>query len=221
MTTQKHTKLPFSHLTALLYPKLHFIEYSGEYNLPQVPAGPGKYTPFDDRDEFLHHWLHLAIEHRKADSVHSLVPEVLHFYHFHLQKFFADIQYDLEAFCKTANRTALFDELLLMMENAFFHLQELFEADLLLANSSAKPLSMARFHYTTYDSGRADIEQHINSFATTFFTLAKKSYTNYANQLCDLLNAIGKNVSIAYPGESAHDYLRRQTGLREQYKFEN
>lgn len=33
--------------------------------------------------------------------------------------------------------------------------------------------------------------------------------------------SIGKNVSIAYPGETTRDYLRRQTGLREQYKFED
>lgn len=107
MTTQKHTELPFSHLTTLLYPKLHLIEYGGEYRLPNVPEGPGKYSPFDDREEFLLHWLHLAIEQRQADSVRSLVPEVLNFYHFHLQKVFVDIPYDLEAFCKASNRTTV------------------------------------------------------------------------------------------------------------------
>ena len=75
------------------------------------------------------------------------------------------------------------------------------------------------FHFDSYEAGRLDIEEKINSFATEFFRHAKESYTDYANQICHHLDAIGKNASIAYPGETAKDYLRRQTGLREQYEL--
>lgn len=216
-----NTELPFSHLTALIYPQLHFVEYGGEYKIPEVPDGPGKYAPFDDREEFLLSWLHFAIQHRQPNSVRSLVPEVLNFYNYHLQKVFADIQCELEAFCKASNRTALFDEIFLMIDNAFFHLQDRFEADLLRVANSTEPLSASEFHYKSYEAGRTDLEEKPNTFATAFFKKSKESYTDYINQICALLNAIGKNVSIAYPGETARNYLRRQTGLRTQYKFEN
>lgn len=216
-----NTELPFSHLTALLYPQLHFFEYGGKYRIPSVPDGPGKYAPFDDREEFLLQWLHLAIQHRQPNSVHSLVPEVLNFYNYHLQKFFADIQCELEAFCKASNRTSLYEQLFLLIDHAFVNLHNTFETDLSLIANNMEPLSTIDFHYTSYEEGRTYIEEELNNFASAFFKKSKGSYTDYANQLCNLINAIGKNVSIAYPGETACDYLRRQTGLRTQYKFDD
>ena len=221
MNAQTQTKLPFSHLTALLYPRIHFIEYHGEFKIPDLPEGPGKHYPFDDREEFLLYWLNLAYCHRKELCDSSLVPEVVAFYSSYLQDTFSCIRQDLESFCKASNRTTLFDELFALVDDAHLHLKNHLEGTLPLAWYCSEPLSPENFSYDSYESGRAKLERQLNEFATSYFRQAKICYTKYADRICDLLNAVGKDVSIVYPGENIHDYLRRQTMLRQQYKFED
>ena len=193
MTVIPITKPAFSQKLALITSKLHFATYGGKYKLPTVPRTHNGSSHANEENEVLLYWLNLATQHRQPNSIHSLVPEVLNFYHTHLQKTFADVAQELETFCKAAGKITLFDELSLMIENSFFHLQDIFEADLLYVLHNTIVLSPESFHYNSYAAGRTELEQTINSFASDFFQHAKASYTTYVNQIEKLLNTISQN----------------------------
>ncbi len=214
-------KLPFSNLTSLIYPELCSVEYKCRYKIPNVPDGPGTSYPFDDQIEFLSNWLHLAKQHRKQNSPYSLASMALSFYMGHIINTFSSFQEELLDFCKASNRLSMYNELNTIITGTHLNLKLRFEEVLLLENRLAESLPNESYRFRSYNAERDRIEILINSFANAFFSQAREQYLLYVEQICDILDNIGRNVSIAYPGENILDYLRRQTSLRRQYCFNN